>query len=181
MDPLLSPLFRTFAIERGVCRPAERRPPTPAHQTLADEIVDADEVPRRERGRYDVTNFVREPRGHPLVGIDFEDPVAAAGIDPGVPARPLALPGALDKAIGKAPRYLARAVETAIEHDHDLVGKAKTRKAIGELTFFIPDDDDGRELHPFHAGAVATRSHNRHEAASAAAMESPSIKVSVVR
>ncbi len=37
-------------------------------------------------------------RRHPLVGIDFEDPIAAAGVDPGVAARPLALPGAFDQA-----------------------------------------------------------------------------------
>ena len=139
------------------------------------------EVPRRRRGGDDLPNFFGKPQGHPLVGIDFENPVAAAGVDPGVPARPLALPGALDQAIGKAPRYLPRAVTTAIEHDDDLVGKVDTGKAIGKLTLFVPDDDNGREPRSVHAAALATRSHNRHEAASAAATESPSISVSVVR
>src|SRR5271169_3200858 len=181
MDPLIPPLFRTCAIQRGMRRPAERPPPTPAHQSLADEIIDTHEVPRRERGGDNLPNFLGKLRGHPLVGIDFENPVAAAGVDPGMPARPLALPGALDQAIGKASRYLARAVTTAIKHDDDLVGKTHTGKAIGELTLFVPDDNDGRKPHSVHAAALATRSHNWHEAASAAATESPSIKVPVVR
>ena len=112
-------------------RPTERRAPAPAHQPLADEIVDRDQVPGRRRGGDDPPDFLGELWRHPLVGIDLENPLAAAGVDPGMPARPLALPRALDQAIGKAERDVARAVTAAVEHDDDLVGEPEAATGIG--------------------------------------------------
>src|SRR6516162_7191155 len=126
MHPLIPPCFGSPAIERGVSRSAERRSPPPAHQPLADEIVDREEIPRRPRGGDDLSDPIGKLRRHPLVGIDFEDPVAAAEIDPSVPPPPLALPGALDQPVRKVPSNLARAITAPVEHDDDLVRKTET-------------------------------------------------------
>ncbi len=101
MDALVAPLLGAPAKQRRMRRSAEGRAPTPAHQPIADVIVDRDQMPRGRRGGDDAADFGGEFRRHPLVGIDFEDPVAAAGVDPGMAARPLALPGALDQTLGK--------------------------------------------------------------------------------
>ena len=165
-------------------RSAEGRAPAPAHQTLADVIVDRDQVPGRRRAGDDLADFGGECRRHPLVGIDFEDPVAAAGVDPGMAARPLALPAAFDQAIGKRPGDLARAVAAAVEDDDDLVGKAEPAKTIGELTLprhATTTRAESSAARSGHAAALATAPHSRRAAASAASTESPSINVSVVR
>src|SRR5262249_59818737 len=119
--------------------------------------------------------------GHPLVGIDFEDPLAAARVDAGMAAGPLPLPGPFDKAVGGPQRDLARAVAAAVKHDDDFIGDVEARKAIGELVFLVMCDDQGRKPWLAHAAALATERHSRMAAASAASIESPSIRVSVVR
>src|SRR6266481_6797284 len=136
MDPLIAPPLDAATVERGVGRPAERRAPPPAHQVPADKIIDRDQVPCGSRGCDDVPDFGRQLRCYPFVGIDLEDPFAAAGVDPGVAARPFPLPGALDETLGKAQRDLARAIAAAVEHDDDLVGKAETGETVRELAFF---------------------------------------------
>src|SRR4029077_866219 len=45
MDPLVPPALRPVAKQPGMSRPPERGAPTPAHQPLADIIVDRDEMP----------------------------------------------------------------------------------------------------------------------------------------
>src|SRR5205823_10127544 len=84
-------------------------------------------------------------RPDPLIGVDLEDPRAAAGGDPGVAPPALAFPGALDDVIGEPPRDLARAVLAAIEHDDELVGEAEPRQAFGELRLLVARDDERRQ------------------------------------
>ena len=165
-------------------RPPEGCPPSPAHQPPTDIIVDRDQVPGGRRGTHDPAEFGRERRRNSLVGIDLEDPVAAAGVDPGVAARPFPLPGAFDEPLGKTESDIARPVAAPVEHDDDLVGKAERSEAVGELAFLIADHDEsgkGCRLGSTHAAALATERHRRRAAASAASTERPSISVSVVR
>src|SRR5207253_3019981 len=68
---------------------------------------------------------------HSLVSVDLDDPVAAAGVDPGVPARPFPLPRALNEPIGRAPRDLTGSVAAAVEHNDDFVGKTERGEAVG--------------------------------------------------
>ena len=67
--------------------------------------------------------LARQRIGHVLVGIDLDDPVAAAGLDTAVAARAFDLPGAFDDARAGISRDLGRAVSGTIEHDDDLVGE----------------------------------------------------------
>src|SRR6516165_10562859 len=97
-------------------------------------------MPRLRRRRDNSADFGGKHRTDPLVCIDFEDPVATAGIDPGVAPRPFPLPGALDDSVGELPRDVARPVAATVEHDDDLVGKPKTGEAIGELSLFVMRD-----------------------------------------
>ncbi len=81
-------------------------------------------MPRGRRAGDDLPDLGRELRRNPLVGIDFEDPVTAAGVDPGVAARSFPLPSAFDEPLGEPAGDLARPVGAAVEDDDDLVGKA---------------------------------------------------------
>src|SRR5205807_7667035 len=101
VDPLVAPAFAAAAEQPGMRRAAERGAPAPAHQAVGDVIVDRDQVPIRRRACRNGADLGGELRPDALVGIDFEDPLAMAGGDPGVAARPFALPFALDDAIGE--------------------------------------------------------------------------------
>src|SRR4051794_30285661 len=79
VHPLIAPSFDALAIERGVSRPAKGRTPPPAHAALADVVIDRDEVPGGGRRSDHPLDFCGKTWCHPLVGIDFEDPFAAAG------------------------------------------------------------------------------------------------------
>ena len=169
-------------------RPAERGAPAPAHQPLADIIVDRDQVPGGRRAGDDRADFGGEFRAYPLVGVDFENPVAAAGGDPGVAARPFPLPSPFDDAVGEPAGDLARPVGAAVEQDDDLVGKAQTGEAVGELRLLVMRDDEGGEagraqryLSDSRPRSLATRRHSRRAAASATSTDRLSISVSVVR
>ena len=128
----------------------------------------------------------------------------AARGNPGVAARPLALPGALDDALGEAACDVLRAVFAAVEHDDDLVGEAEPRQALGELRFLVMGDNErreqwrergiggarralaGRDRHdpaPAAAasGSPAMRCNSSRAAVSAMATDRLSISVSVVR
>src|SRR5262249_16743925 len=125
-----------------------------------------------------------ELRWNPLVGIDLENPVAAADVDPGMATRPFPLPGTFDEPFGKSASDLAGPVSASVEDDDDLVGKAQTSDAFGQLPLLVVDNDEGGEggsRRPVHATAFVTERHRRHAAASAASIERPSISVSVVR
>src|SRR5262249_52402699 len=112
---------------------------------------------------------------------DLEDPSAQAGIDAGVPARPLPLPDTFNEVPREAERYLRRPVMAAVEHDHDIVGKTETGQALGKLVLLVVGDDEGRKLQPTQAAALVTERHSRSAAASTASTERPSINVSVLR
>src|ERR1700730_14205643 len=137
-------------------RPAEGGAPAPAHAAVADIIVHRDEVPGGGRVSNHSADFASKLWCHPLVGVDFEDPLTAAGLDPGVPARPLALPRACDEALGEGQRDLPRAVTAAVEHDDGLVGKTAAGEKIGELAFFVMGDDQGGKPRLAHAAALST-------------------------
>src|SRR5829696_7497400 len=109
------------AKQAGMGRAPERGAPAVPHEPVADVIVDRDQVPRRGRTRRDRRDLGGELRPDPLVGIDLDDPLAATGGDAGVAARAFALPGALEDAVGEAPRDVERTVLAAVEHDDDLV------------------------------------------------------------
>src|SRR4051812_41359888 len=98
----------------GMRRAAERCPPAPAHKTVADVIIDPDQVPVGTGSGDDATDFGCQLRADPLIGIDFEDPVAATRRDPGIAPLPLALPCALDDTVGEAAGDLRRAVVAAV-------------------------------------------------------------------
>src|SRR5215468_10869583 len=102
MHPLIAPLFGPLAEERSVRRSAEGSAPPPPYPPHPDVIVYRDEMPGGGRGSDYPLDFRRELGCDPFIGINFEDPFAAARIDPGMPPRPLALPGAFDEAIGEA-------------------------------------------------------------------------------
>src|SRR5216683_3119722 len=184
MDPLTSPLLGAFAEQGGVGRPPERGAPSPAHQPPADIVVDRDQVPRCRRRSDDPPDFGRQLLRHPLVGIDFEDPVTAAGVDPGMSACPFPLPGAFDDQLGEPARDLAGSISAAVEYDDDLVGEAEGTEAVGKLALLVVDNDEGREGRrsgPAHAAMLSIERHRRRAPASAASTERPSISVSVVR
>src|SRR5262249_28725478 len=154
------------------------------HQPSADVIVDRDQVPRRRRHFDDAPDLSREIGRDPLVGIDFEDPITVAGVDPGVPAHPFPLPSTLDDQPGKPGRYIAGTIAAAVENDDDLVGETERREAVGKLQLLVMDNDEsgeGRRPAPAHAATVSIECHRRRAPASAASTERPSINVSVVR
>src|SRR5215813_8963029 len=123
MDPLIAPTLGAVAEHCGMGRPAERGPPPPSYQPRAYKIVHRDQMPGGWRGLHDAPDFGGERTVHPLVGIDFEDPIAATGVNAGVASRTLALPGAFDDTPGETERDFARAVAAAVEYDNDLVGE----------------------------------------------------------
>ena len=76
-----------------------------------------------------------------------------AGLDPGVAARPLPLPGAFHDPVGESEGDIAGSIAAAIEHDDDLVGKGECRETIDKLPLFIVSDDQGGQvclLRSFH-------------------------------
>src|SRR5689334_4879870 len=97
-------------------------------------------MPRRLRTADDGPYFGGELGANPLVGVDFENPFAAAGGDAGVAARPLAFPGALDDPVGELAGDLRRAVVAAVEHDDDLVGEGEPGEAVAELGLLVAGD-----------------------------------------
>src|SRR5262249_2857652 len=184
MNPLVAPPLGLFAEECAMGRPPERRAPSPAHQPRADVVVDRNEVPCGRRVGSYAPNLRSELRWNPLVGIDFEDPVTAAHVDAGVTARPFPLPSTFDEAVGEPVSDLARPIGAAVEDDNDLIGKAQTAQAFGQLPLLVVDNDkdgEGGLQRPVHASAFVTERHRRHAAASASSTERPSISVSVVR
>src|SRR5438270_1650836 len=162
-------------------RSAKGSAPPPSDTPFPDIIVHRDQVPSGGRGSHQSSDFGGKLGRYPLVGVDFENPFTGAGVDPGVPPWPLALPGAFDEAIGEAQGDLARAIATAVEHDDDLVGKPEAGQTIGELAFFIIGDDQSGKPQLIHAAALSTERQSRQAAASAASTDRPSIKVPVVR
>ena len=184
MNPLVAPPLGPLAEERAVGRPPERRTPPPAHQPRADIVVDRDEVPCGGRTGDNPPDLGREIRGNPLVGIDFENPIAATDVDPGMATRSFPFPGTFDEPPGESVGDLAGPISAAIEDDDDLVGKGQTSEAFGQLALLVVDNDKGGEAGSalsIHAAALATERHKRQAAASAASTERPSISVSVVR
>ncbi len=182
MHPLAAPLLGALAVKPGMGGAAERRAPAPAHQPVADVVVDRYQVPGRRRAGGDGAKLGGEFRPDPLVGIDLDDPGAAAGVDPGMAARTFALPRALDDVVGEAGGDFARAVAAAVEHDDQLVGKAEAGEAVGKLGLLVAGHDQRRKQNPAaHAAALATRRHSSRAAASALSTDRLSISVSVVR
>ena len=71
-------------------------------------------MPSGGRGVGDPSNFPREFRRYPFVGIDLDNPLAATSVDPGMAARPFPLPGAFDETLGKAQCDLAGTIAAAV-------------------------------------------------------------------
>ena len=80
-------------------------------------------------------------RRRALVGVELEDPVAAAGGDAGVAPRAFEHPGTLDDAVGMGAGDLGRAVGAAVEHNHQLVAEPHRRQAGGEIVLLVMGDD----------------------------------------
>jgi hypothetical protein len=120
-------------------------------------------MPRGRRAGDDLPDLGRELRRNPLVGIDFEDPVTVAGVDPSMATRSLALPGTLDEPLCEAASDLARPVTAAVEDNDDIVGKTETGEAFGQLPLFVMNYNQGGEAgssRPIHAAALATERHS---------------------
>ena len=135
MDPLIAPFLGRPCGYRAACadRP-KRRSPAPAHQPR--RRCNCRPGPRCHAQREPATtrsiSAARAGVTRSSASISkIHSPRQAS--DTGVAPRPFPLPGAFDEPIGEAPRDLARAVAAAVEHDDDLVGKAETGEAVGEL------------------------------------------------
>jgi hypothetical protein len=76
-----------------------------------------------------------------LVGVDLEDPVAAAGVEAGVASVALDLPGAFNETRAVALCNCSRTVRRAVEQDNDFVGEAKAGKACAEPRFLVAGDN----------------------------------------
>ncbi len=127
-------------------------------------------------------DFIRQRGGDAFIGIDLEHPGAFSGVDTRVPARPFALPGALDDMRSEAACDFLRSVGAAVEHDNQLVDEIERLQAIGELGLLVMRDDNRREQRTIAAhAALLARDHKARAAASAASTDSESISVSVVR
>src|SRR3954467_1080322 len=125
MHAALAPSLAAAPEQPGMRRSAARRPPAPAQKPIPDVIIHPDQMPVRRGAHDDGSKFGGKLGADPLVGVDFEDPVAAAGCDPSVAPFAFALPGALDNPIGKASGDLERSIVAAVEHDDDLAGEAE--------------------------------------------------------
>src|SRR6185437_11661606 len=110
-DAPLPPDLAARPIERGAHRRAIVGAPAEADELAADMVGDRDEeigVARRCGDR--PPHLLGKLGRHPLIGVDLDDPVAAAGGDPGGAALALELPRTLDDARAEAARDLRRAV-----------------------------------------------------------------------
>jgi hypothetical protein len=58
-------------------------------------------------------------------------------------ARPFALPSTFDEMPGEPACDLPRPVAAAVEDNDDLVGKAQTAEALGQLPLFVMNNDKG--------------------------------------
>ena len=152
MDALRTPAFGALAEEPGIGALAEGRP-TPADEMVADVIVDRDEVMGMARGGDGLADLGGERGRDALVGVDLENPAVTAGCDAGVAPVALALPGALDQAVGELRGDSPRAVGAAVEHDDDLVGEAQALQARSELRRLVMDDDERRKARWLSHGA----------------------------
>ena len=77
--------------------------------------------------------------------------------------RPFPLPGTFDEPLGEPAGDLAGPISAAVEDDDDLVGKAQTGEAFGQLPLLVVDNDEGGEggsRRPIHAAAFATERHS---------------------
>src|SRR3954447_26645497 len=177
-------------------RTAERCAPAPAHEPAPDVIIDSDQVPISRRASDYGGDLGGKLGDDPFVGIDFENPIAAARRDPGIAPLPFALPGALNYPLGELPGYLGRGIIAEVEHDDDLVGKAEAGQAVGQLMFFVArDNESGKDRSPqstgghsrlfyrgnAHAASLTARRRSRIAAASTASTDRLSISVPVVR
>ena len=136
-------------------RPAERGAPAPAHQPVADIIVDRDQVPGGRRIADDGAGFRRRApastRSSASISRIHSPRQAAMPALRRGPSRSHA-PSTMRSV--KSQRDLARAVGAAVEHDDELVGESQARQAIGELRLFVMRDDQRRQARqPGAAGA----------------------------
>lgn len=181
MDALDAPLLAPLAKQRRMSRAAERGAPAPTHESLANIVVDRDQMPRRVRYLNDPPDLCRKLGRYALVGVDLDYPITETGLDSGMAARPFPLPAAFDKAPREATGDLAGAIAAAVENDDDFIGKAETGETIGEPTLLVTGDDESRKPRSGHAATLPTERHSSVTAASAASTDKPSISVSVVR
>ena len=86
-------------------------------------------------------DFLSQRVADPLVGIDFEDPLPPAGINPGIAALTLDPPVALDDAIREAFGDGFLVVCAFIQQDDDLIGEMQRLQAVAKLVRFIMHTD----------------------------------------
>src|SRR5579859_713407 len=147
MHPLVAPDLAAFSEQAEIGRLAEGCPPAKPHQMIADPIIDRDVVEGEARAGHHLFQFHAEFGSHMLVGIDLDDPLALAGGDASIAARPFQFPGAFDQPVGEALGDLFGAVGAFIQHHYDLVGETELFQTGGETALFIMSHDKSRESH----------------------------------
>src|SRR5579859_137421 len=147
MDSLIAPDLDALAEQAGIGRLAERSAPAMPHQARADPVIDRDVVIGEAGLLRHAAQFLGQFGRHMLVGIDLDDPVAAAGVDAGIAARTFQFPGAFDQAVGELAGDGLAGVGAFVEHDDDLVGEAQSFEAGGQAAFLIMGDHEGGESH----------------------------------
>ncbi len=101
--------------------------------------------------------------GHPLVGVDLQDPFTAAGLDAGSAPVALDRPGALDGPVGEPQGDVPGAVGATIEHDHGLVAERQRAQALVEPGLLVVGYHEGREP-DVRSGNARRRGAIRHRA-----------------
>ena len=96
-------------------RTGRRRRPSPTAPAGRRCNCRPGQVPARRRARHDRADFGSQFRAHALVGVDLENPIAAAGGNPGLPARRFSRPSPFDHPAGELAGDFARAVGAAVE------------------------------------------------------------------
>src|SRR6185437_453878 len=143
MNRLVAPDLGTLGEQDRLRGDAVIGAPAIAHQAAADMVRDRHDEPSEGRRRQRLADLGRELRRRALVGIELEDPVAAAGFDAVIAAPALERPGAFDDLVGGGARDGRRPVGAAVEQDDDLVAESHRGEAGGEIRLLIMGDDEG--------------------------------------
>ena len=146
MDALVAPGLRALAIEPRGQAGAERAAPAVPDQAVAHIVVDGNLAVGPAVVGQGGAELLRQAGADDLVGVDFQDPVAAGGLHPGGPPRPLKREDTADRhrAIGLADRPAV--VGATVQHQDDLVGEVQGLKTAGQAPFFIVDAEHSRQL-----------------------------------
>ncbi|MNT28500.1 hypothetical protein D3C72_1641910 [compost metagenome] len=118
--------------------------------SVAPEVELAAGQPEGRFGRVSLDHapdLVGQGLGHPLVGVDEQDPVAGGGVhaDVLVQVEVLALVGVHDHMRRVAPGHLGGLVDRLVVDHHDLVGERQALQASGDAGGLVVGDHDGAE------------------------------------